>query len=80
LAGDHAYYAYKADIRVVLAEVLDLLAQPPYQLPDHVVTDVAALDHRLQARRQPGAFIWDAVWEPAYPAEKYWWLYGHPTG
>ena len=47
LAGDHAHYAYKADIRVVLAEVLHLLGQPPYQRPEHVVTDVAALDRRL---------------------------------
>lgn len=79
LAGDHAHYAYKADIRVVLAEVIDLLGRPPYHLPEHVVTDVAALDHRLQARWQPGAFVWPAVWEPAYPAERYWWLYGYPA-
>ena len=80
LAGDHAHYAYKADIRVVLAELLDLLGHPPYVLPDHVVSDVAALDHRLQARWQPGEFIWAAVWAPTYPAEQYWWLYGHPHG
>lgn len=79
LASDHAHYAYKADIRVVLAEVLHLLAQPPYELSEHVVTDVAALDHRLRARWQPGGFIWAAVWEPAYAAEEYWWLYGYPT-
>ena len=79
LAGDHAHYAYKADIRVVLGEVLDLLGQPPYELPGHVVTDVAALDRRLQARWQPGGFIWAAVWQPAYAMEAYWWLYGHPA-
>lgn len=79
LAGDHAHYAYKADIRVVLAEVLHLLGHQPYVLPQHVVSDVAALDHRLQARWQPGEFIWAAVWEPAYPAEAYWWLHGHPA-
>ena len=79
LAGDHAHYAYKADIRVVLAEVLDLLGQPPYELPEHVVTDVAALDHRLQARWEPGAFIWATMWLPAYPAERFWWLYGYPA-
>ncbi|MBK7219431.1 MAG: hypothetical protein IPH95_20820 [Candidatus Promineofilum sp.] len=77
LAGDHAHYAYKADIRVVLDEVLDLLGQPPYRRPEHVLTDVAALDHRLQGRWQPGAFVWAAVWQPAYSVEKYWWLYGH---
>ena len=32
---------------------------------------------RLQGRWQPGAFIWAAVWQPAYSVEKYWWLYGH---
>ena len=80
LAGDHAHYVYKADIRVVLAELLDLLGQPPYQRPEQVVSDVAALDRRLQARWQAGEFIWAAVWQPAYPAEGYWWLYGHPAG
>ena len=79
LAADHAHYAYKTDIRVVLAEVLDLLGQPPYRLPEHVAADVAALDHRFRARWQPGAFVWAAVWEPAYPAERYWWLYGNPA-
>ncbi|MBP8947584.1 MAG: hypothetical protein KBG73_02005, partial [Candidatus Promineofilum sp.] len=59
---------------------LDLLGQPPYQRPEHVVTDVAALDRRLQARWQAGEFIWAVVWQPAYPAEGYWWLYGHPAG
>ena len=78
LAADHAHYAYKADIRVVLAEVLDLLGRPPYRLPQHLTDDVAALDHRLQARWQPGGFVWAAVWESAYPLEPYWWLHGNP--
>jgi hypothetical protein len=79
LAADHAYYAYKVDIRIVMAELLDLLGQPPYCLPDHVVTDVAAVDHRLRARWQTGTFVWPTVWQPAYPEERYWWLYGHPV-
>lgn len=76
LAADQAHYSYRADTRVVIEELMAALGpRLPRQLPD----DVAALDHRLQARWQPGAFIWDTVWQPAYPAERYWWLYGAPA-
>lgn len=77
LADDHAHFAWKADTRVVLEELLDVFGA---HLPTHVPDDVAALDRRLQARWRPGPFIWSAVWEPAYPAGRFWWLYGHPAG
>lgn len=76
LAADHAHYVAKSDIRVVIEDLTEALGpRRPSQLPD----DVAALDHRLRARWQPGEFLWAAVWQPAYPAERYWWLYGTPA-
>ncbi len=76
LAADHAHYVAKADTRVIIEELVAALgSRRPQQLPD----DVAALDNRLRARWQPGEFIWVAVWQPAYPAERYWWLYGTPA-
>jgi hypothetical protein len=38
----------------------------------------AALDDRLRRRFKPGAFIWPAALQPAYPSGRFWWLYGGP--
>ena len=78
LATDTARYEYLADTRVVISELVNKLSESPYRLPEHVLTDIAALDHRLGARWSPGAFIWSPIWTPAYPPDPYWWLYGHP--
>jgi len=76
LVADHAHYIWKADTRVVIGELLDAFGPT---LPGHVTDDVAMLDRRLQTRWAPDAFIWAAVWQPAYPAERFWWLYGYPA-
>jgi len=76
LSADHAHYIWKSDTRVVIAELLDAFGPT---LPGHVTDDVAMLDRRLQARWEPGAFIWATMWLPAYPAERFWWLYGYPA-
>lgn len=78
LAADTARYDYLADTRVVISELNTKLSEVPFQLPEHVLTDVAALDRRLGARWTPGAFIWSPVLTPAYPPDPYWWLYGYP--
>jgi hypothetical protein len=38
----------------------------------------AALDDRLRRRFKPGAFVWPAAFQPAYPFDWFWWLYGGP--
>ncbi len=76
LAADQPHYIYKSDSRVVIDELMTALGP---RLSTHMIADMVALDHRLRARWQPGAFIWAAVWQPAYPAERYWWLYGYPA-
>lgn len=78
LAADLKHYAYKADTRVVILELVEMLGAPPYRLPAHIPDDLVAVDHRLRARWEPGAFIWDPVWQAAYPPDVYWWLYGRP--
>lgn len=78
LAADKARYEYLADTRVVLGELVSKLGESPFKLPEHILGDIAALDHRLGARWSSGAFIWSPVWTPAYPPDTYWWLYGHP--
>ncbi len=78
LAADTTRYEYLADNRVIIEELVQKLGEAPFKLAEHIRHDVVALDHRLMARWAPGAFIWTAVWTPAYPPDVYWWLYGHP--
>lgn len=78
LAADTARYDYLADTRVVIGELIAKLGESPFRLPEHILTDVAALDRRLAARWKPGAFIWSPMLTPAYPPDPYWWLYGYP--
>jgi hypothetical protein len=80
LSADRARYATMVDKRVVIGELVDKLSEPPYRLDGRVPRDVAALDRRMRQIWQPGVFVLDEVWQPAYPAERYWWLYGHPKG
>ena len=72
------YYAGIVDTRVVISALIDQLQVRPFQLEEGIVSQVNALDKNLQARLDDQPFIWDPVWQPVYPREKYWWLYGCP--
>lgn len=78
LAADRERYEYLADTRVVIDELTGKLNESPFRLPAHIPADVAALDNRLGSRWKSGAFIWSPVWTPAYPPDRYWFLYGYP--
>ena len=69
-------YASVVDTRVVIELLLQRLSQPQFRLDPDLKEELAALDKHLQGRWQPGSFVWPAVWQPAYPAGTYWWLYG----
>ena len=71
-----ADYADKVDVRVLMADTLDYLAQPPYRTDPKIEHELAQLDEHLRHRWQSGDFVWPAIWQAAYPAETYWWLYG----
>jgi len=78
LAADTERYTYLADTRVVISELVEKLNQSPFHLAEHLEDDIAALDNRLRYRWVAKSFIWSPVWSSAYPADPYWWLYGHP--
>jgi hypothetical protein len=78
IAGDRGRYAATVDTRILIDELTDKLGEHPYRLDGRVARDIAALDRRLRPMWQPGDFVLDAVWQPAYPADRYWWLYGRP--
>ncbi|GAB4278792.1 MAG: hypothetical protein Kow0080_30640 [Candidatus Promineifilaceae bacterium] len=73
-------YATAVESRVMLEALTDYLQRPPHQLNTAVLPRIGQIDAYLQARWEPGAFGWDEQWQPAYPVETYWWLYGRPKG
>jgi hypothetical protein len=78
MMADVDYYASVVDTRVVIEAMIDELQKPAYQLDKHILQEVTALDHNLKGRWQIGAFVWPDIWQPVYPPETYWWLYGRP--
>jgi hypothetical protein len=73
-----ATYPTAVNTRVMIAAMMDKLQRPPYQLDIAVLDEVTTLDRRLRGQWVPGRFVLPFVWQPAYPPEKYWWLYGCP--
>ncbi len=73
-----AKYASVVDTRLVIEVVVDKLHMPPYQLQSQIPEELDTLDQNLRDRWQEGEFVLPAVWQPVYPRQKYWWLYGHP--
>ena len=72
------YYVGIVDKRVVITCLMDKLQTRPYKLETGVQEEMQELDENLRKRLTDHPFIWDAVWQPAYPRDKYWWLYGCP--
>ena len=68
------------DVRVVITSLMDKLQERPYHLQEGVHREVGKLDTNLRQRVEAHAFVWDTIWEPAYPADEYWYLYVCPKG
>lgn len=71
-------YATAVETRAIIQALLNRLDMPPYRTEARPEQHLAMLDARLRNHWQPGDFVWPAAWEPAYPREAYWWLYGSP--
>ncbi|MDX1415220.1 MAG: hypothetical protein R3293_13575 [Candidatus Promineifilaceae bacterium] len=76
--ADINYYAGIVDTRVVITSLIDKLQVQPFKLQEGILESVHALDSNLKARTDHHPFIWDPLWMPAYPPDKYWWLYCRP--
>ncbi len=72
------YYAGIVDTRVVISCLIEQLQKRPYELKQGVLNEMQELDQNLRGRLEDHAFVWDTVWQAAYPKETYWWLYGCP--
>ena len=73
-----AYYESAVEPRAMIEALTAQLRVQPYKLQPDVPQKLALLDRQLRQVWEPGDFIWPQEWQPAYPREKYWWLYGHP--
>ncbi|MCZ7667114.1 MAG: hypothetical protein M5U34_07780 [Chloroflexi bacterium] len=71
-------YGTAVEPRAMLSALTEQLSQAPYQMQPQVMTRIGFLDKNLRQRWTPGEFVWPTLWQPAYPADAYWWLYGHP--
>ncbi len=78
MMADVDYYASVVDTRIVMTATIAEMQKAPYHLDARILDELAALDRNLNGRWQTGDFVWPAVWQPAYPQETYWQLYGRP--
>jgi hypothetical protein len=69
-------YATAVEARAMLHALTETLQTPPYQLDEQVPQRIEALDKRLRNEWQDGEFVWTEGMEPAYPRDRFWWLYG----
>jgi len=72
------FYVGIVDTRVVITGLIDQLQKQPYHLEQGVLEEIKTLDNHLRDYLEDNEFIWDEIWKPAYPQEKYWCLYGCP--
>ncbi len=79
ITSEKYYYVGVVDTRVVIAELVNSLQQPPYRLDADIEEKLVALDRKLHGELRAHEFIWEPLWQDAYPAEEYWWLYGCPA-
>jgi hypothetical protein len=64
----------------VMAEDLTDEADSRSALPPELKSGLTSVDGKLRRYVKPGEFIWDKRLEPAYPRDKYWFLYVSPVG
>jgi hypothetical protein len=72
------HYANTVDTRLVIAALMDKLQTAPYRLAPQLAQDVAQMDNYLKAQWENGEFVLLPMWQEAYSAKTYWWLYGCP--
>jgi hypothetical protein len=72
-------YATAVEARTMLAALTETLQTAPYKLDDQVPRRIEALDKRQRGQWEDGEFVWTEGMEPAYPRDRFWWLYGRFT-
>ncbi len=78
LRGNAAYYATAVEPRAMISALQEMLTMPPYQFDETLLERLELIDNGLRVLFAPGDFVWFEEWEPAYPRDEYWYLYGGP--
>ncbi len=69
-------YAYEYPTQVEGRTILDLLLDfATDAIGPQAVRELRAADHTLREISEPGEFVWDEAALPAFPQERFWWLY-----
>ncbi|MBE2222845.1 MAG: hypothetical protein IAF02_14975 [Anaerolineae bacterium] len=71
-------YETAVEPRAMLAALIAKLSMAPYHLDRHIPGRIETLDRNLRQLWLPDDFIWPIAWQPAYPPDEFWWLYGKP--
>lgn len=69
-----AFYHARVEVRAMLAALIEALPAPAASS----LKALDRLDEKLNQLWQPGQFVWPEEWQPAYPKDSFWWLYGSP--
>jgi hypothetical protein len=72
------FYHSHVQNRVMIKALIDKLEMPPYEIDERIYSQLETYDNLLRKFWVPGSFTWPSEWQPAYPKDHYWWLYGHP--
>ncbi len=72
-ASARAYYPSEVRHRAVLEVLYDHA-----EIEGEVQALQAHADRRLQTRWEPGPFVWEEEVAPAFPKDRFWFLYGRP--
>lgn len=68
-------YPSQAEVRTMLALLLDEAAKYSHTDLAPIQHRLAALDSQFKGLSGVGPFIWDPILAPAYPPDRFWWLY-----
>lgn len=74
-----AYYPTTVETRAMIEAIIDKLQADLSPLAPDLQSKMVQLDDKLRQRWVSGEFVWPSEWQPAYPRDRYWWLYGRPT-
>jgi hypothetical protein len=70
-----ASFPTAVEARCMLTHLLDYLYQPGYQVLPRFESEISLMDTRLSNLRKVTDFVWDEAWQPAYPVNRFDYLY-----
>ena len=71
-SGNADFYPARVEIRAMITTLCNALPVPT----SNSMTRLVALDDRLGQIWRAGQFVWPSTWQPVYPSDTFWWLYG----